>query len=102
MAETRIDAWQNVAGLLVRMGYIARVEPAYRPVLLGVSGGPRGPFLALVTCAPELVIGMCLGQVAEEPEAHLPSRSLKVPKVRQTEPGPPLLAFWCDDEHNNE
>ena len=97
--ETRLEAWQNVAGLLTRMGYTARVEPAYRPVIPGPHPQP-GTVPAIVTCAPEMVIGMCLGQVAEEPEAHLPSRSLKVPKVRQTEPGPPLLAFWCDDEHN--
>lgn len=100
MAETRLEAWATVAALLTRMGYSARVEPGYRPVIPGVLAQPgTGTVLALVTCAPEMVIGMCLGQVAEEPEANLPDRSVKVAKSRLTEPGPPLFAHWCD---NNE
>ena len=97
MAETRIEAWENLAGLLARMGYAARVDPAYRPAIPG-SGTRPGTVLALISCAPELVIGMCLGNTARDPEAHLPNRSVKVPKARQTDPGPPLVAYWCDDE----
>lgn len=99
MSENRIDAWENVAGLLARMGYAARVEPAYRPVIPGPHPQP-GTVLAIITCAPEIVIGMCLGQVAEEPEAHLPDKAAKIAKARKTDPGPPLVAYWCDD--NNE
>lgn len=97
MSETRQDAWETVAGLLRRTGYTASVDPAYRPAIPGAHRQP-GPVLAIVTCAPELVIGMCLGNTAEEPEAHIPNRSAKVPKARQTDPGPPLFAYWCDDE----
>lgn len=92
MAETRIEAWENVAGLLTRMGYTARVEPAYR------DARSPGPVTALVTCAPEMVIGMCLGQVAEEPEAHLPTRSAKVPRAKVWLPGDPLFAHWVDNK----
>ena len=88
MAERRAEAWQNVAGLLARMGYSARLEPAYR------DARTASPVLALVTCAPAMVIGMCLGQVAEEPEAHLPTRSAKVPKAKAWEPGDPQFAHW--------
>jgi hypothetical protein len=97
MAETRQAAWENVAGLLTRMGYAARVDPAYLPIIPGTHPQP-GTVLALVTCAPEIVIGVCLGNTAEEPEAHVPTRSLRVPKARHTDPGPPLVAHWCDDE----
>ena len=97
MAETRADVFDTVAGLLTRMGYTARVEPAYRPGIPG-CGTRIGPVLALLTCAPEMVIGMCLGNTACEPEAHIPSRSLKVTKARSTNSGPPLVAFWCADE----
>lgn len=86
--ETRVEAWENVAGLLARMGYAARVEPAYRP-----PGAPT-PVLALVTCAPAMVIGMCLGLVAEEPEAHLPTRSAKGPRAALGKPGDPQFAHW--------
>ena len=39
-----------------------------------------------------------MGNTAEEPEAHVPTASAKIHKVRKTEPGPPLVAYWCDDE----
>lgn len=94
--ETRIDVFDTLAGLLRGHGYTARVDPAHRPPIPGAPG----PVLALVTDAPELVIGMCLGNTAVEPEAHLPDRSTKVAKARKTDPGPPLVAYWCD--HNNE
>lgn len=48
MSENRIDAWENVAGLLARMGYAARVEPAYRPVIPGPHPQP-GTVLAIIT-----------------------------------------------------
>lgn len=95
--ETRAEAFENVAGLLTRMGYIARVEPAYRPAIPGCAPKPS-TVLALVTCAPEMVIGMCLGQVAVDPEAHIPTQSRKVPKAKQWDPGDPLFAYWCEEE----
>lgn len=95
MTETRQEAWENVAGLLRGHGYTARVDPAYRPAIPGAHRQP-GPVLAIVTCAPEMVIGMCLGQVAEEPEAHLPTRSAKVPRAKVWLPGDPLFAHWVD------
>ena len=97
MAETRLEAWATVAGLLTRMGYSARVEPGYRPVIPGVLTQP-GTVLALVTCAPEMVIGCVLGNTAQDPEAHLPNRSLKVAKAKAWEPGDPLFAHWCDNK----
>ena len=98
MTETRQEAWENVAGLLRGHGYTARVDPAYRPAIPGAHRQP-GPVLAIVTCAPELVIGMCLGNTAEDPEAHLPDRSTKIAKARKTDPGPPLVAYWVDDNN---
>lgn len=96
-SETRPEVFGNVAGLLTRMGYAARVQLAFRPSVPGV--GPAAfTVTALITCAPDLVVGMCLGQVAEEPEAHLPTSSARVTKPRLTDPGPPLVAWWCDDE----
>lgn len=89
MTETRAEAWQNVAGLLARHGYSARVDLAYTP------HGEASPVIALVTCAPPIVIGMCIGQVAEEPEAHIPTRSAKVAKAKAWEPGDPLFAYWA-------
>lgn len=75
--ETRAEAWATVAGLLRAHGYAAWVDAAYRPVIPGTHPQP-GTVLALVTCAPEMVIGVCLGNTAEEPEAHIPTRSLRV------------------------
>jgi hypothetical protein len=94
MAETRAEAWENVAGLLVRMGYAARVDPACRPKVPGGVAQP-GPVLALITCAPEMVIGVCLGLVAEEPEAQMPTRSARIKKARPNEAGDPLTAWWA-------
>ena len=94
MPETRQEAWENVAGLLARMGYAARVDPACHPKVPGAQRQP-GPVTALVTCAPEMVIGMCLGLTAEEPEAHMPTRSARVKKARPTDPGDPLTAWWA-------
>ncbi len=94
MTEARAQVFDVLAGLLRGHGYAASVDPAYRP-----PAAPA-PVLALVTDAPELVIGMCLGNTAEEPEAHIPTQSARVPKARKTDPGPPLVAYWCDD--NNE
>ena len=82
MTETRQDVFDTLAGLLRAHGYTAFVDPAHRPAIR----------------APELVIGICLGNTAEEPEAHVPTASAKIHKVRKTEPGPPLVAYWCDDE----
>lgn len=85
--ETRADAWENVAGLLRRMGYTARLDPAY-----SARGG--SPVLALVTCAPEMLVGYAVAMVAEDPQAHLPTRSAKVPKAKAGVPGDPLVAWW--------
>ncbi len=95
--ETRAEVFDTLAALLRGHGYTARVDPGYRPVIPGLNPQP-GKVLALISCAPELVIGMCLGNTAQDPEAHLPNRSMKVAKARQTDPGPPLVAYWCDDE----
>jgi len=95
--ETRLDVFDTLAGLLRGHGYTAFVEPTYQPAIPGSHRQP-GPVLAIVTCAPELVIGCCLGNTALDPEANLPNRSMKVLKTRKTDPGPPLVAYWCDDE----
>lgn len=99
--ETRAEAFENVAGLLRAHGYQASVDPAYRPAVRG-TGPKLVPVLAIVTCAPEMVVGMAFGQVAEEPEAHIPDRSAKVAKVRATDPGEPQFAHWCGDEEHTE
>jgi len=88
VTETRADAWANVAGLLSRMGYQASVAPAY-----SARGG--SPVLALVTDAPEMVVGMAIGLVAEEPEAHIPTKSAKVPRTALGKPGDPQFAWWA-------
>lgn len=99
MTEARAEVFDVLAGLLRGHGYAARVEPAYQPAIPGARVQPA-PVLALVTDAPEMVIGVCLGNTAEDPEAHIPTQSVKVPKARKTDPGPPLVAYWCDDDNN--
>jgi hypothetical protein len=88
MAETRLDVFENAVGLLLRHGYQARAEPAYRPP------GAQGPVVAIVTDAPPVILGYAISQVAADPEPHLPTTSAKVPKARPTDPGAPQHAWW--------
>jgi hypothetical protein len=66
MAEDRITAYENAAGLLRNLGHRARAEAAWTPP------GGAGPVVALISDAPEIVVGYALAITAEEPEAHLP------------------------------
>lgn len=88
MPETRTDVFANCAGLLARMGFVARCDPSYTPA------GQRQPVVALVTDCPEMLVGFAVAMVAEDPQAHLPTHSRKVPKAKQWEPGDPLWAWF--------
>ena len=90
MAETRLDAYGNAAGLLRRMGYEARAVDGWM-----LDSGGR-PVAALVTCAPPVVVGYAIAITAEEPEAHLPQRSAKAARAAPGKPGDPQLAWWAD------
>lgn len=83
MAETRLEAYQNAAGLLRNMGHCARVEAAWTPPGHIASG----PVVALVTDAPPVLVGFAIGQVAEEPEAHLPEVCARAGRVPHGEAG---------------
>lgn len=86
MSESRATVYENAAGLLARMGYAARMEPAHRG-----RGSPR-PVVALVTCAPAIVVGYAVAMVAEEPEAHLPVTSAKAGRAAPGKAGDPQYA----------
>lgn len=88
MTETRIDVFANCAGLLTRMGFTARAEAAYKD-----ARQPR-PVVALVTDAPEMLVGYAVAMVAEDPQAHLPTRSAKVPRVALGKAGDPQFAWF--------
>ncbi|WP_415393714.1 hypothetical protein [Paracoccus sp. SJTW-4] len=83
--ETRAEVYTNAAGLLVRLGFAARVEPSFT--------NPREPrpVIALVTDAPPVLIGHAISQVAADPEPHLPTTSAN---ARKAETGEPQLAWW--------
>jgi hypothetical protein len=66
MAETRLEAYGHAAGLLRNLGYIARAEAAWTPP------GRTLSVVALISDAPEIVVGYALAITASEPEAHLP------------------------------
>ena len=91
MAETTSDVYANAAGLLARMGYAARAEEAWTPP---PSYPDRGPFPAIVTDAPPVLVGFAIGQVAEEPEAHLPDLSVRAGRVPAGQAGEPPWAYW--------
>jgi hypothetical protein len=86
--ESRLDVFENCAGLLRAHGYDARAESSYTPA------GEPGPVAALVTCAPEMLVGYAVAMVAEDPSAHLPTRHAKVPKGKAWHPGDPLRAWF--------
>lgn len=89
MSETRATVYANAAGLLARMGYAARMEPVHRQ-----AREPR-PVVALVTCAPAVVVGYAVAMVAEEPEAHLPVTSAKAGRAAPGKAGDPQYAWWA-------
>lgn len=76
MTETQIEVFANCAGLLTRMVFSARAEAAYK------DARQPDPVVALVTDAPEMLVGYAVAMVAEDPQAHLPTRSAKVPPHR--------------------
>lgn len=88
MAETRADVFANCAGLLARMGYHARCDPTYTPI------GQRQPVPALVTDCPEMLVGYAVAMVAEDPEAHVPARSDRVPKAKNRARVSALVAWF--------
>lgn len=92
MTETRQQAFENAAGLLRRLGYDAHVRKEWRP-----RGEPRA-VTALVTCAPEMVIGYAIAITAEEPEAHLPVNRAKVARAAPGKAGDPQYAHWADNK----
>ena len=91
MTETTAEVYANAAGLLARMGYRARAEDAWTPP---PSFQGRWPVVALVTDAPPVLVGFAIGQVAEEPEAHLPDLSARAGRVPTGQTGEPPLAYW--------
>ena len=89
MSESRATVYANAAGLLARMGYAARMEPEH------LSRGATRPVVALVTCAPAVVVGYAVAMVAEEPEAHLPVTSAKAARAAPGKAGDPQCAWWA-------
>ena len=86
--ETRLEVYANAAGLLARLGFAARAEPAYTP-----AGQPK-PTVALVTDAPPVLIGHAISQVATDPEPHLPTTSARIPNVTKGKPCDPQHVWW--------
>ncbi len=86
--ETRLEVYANAAGLLCRLGFAARAEPAFIPA------GQSKAVVALVTDAPPVLVGHAVSQVATDPEPHLPTTSARVPKAKAWEPGDPQHAWW--------
>lgn len=91
--ETTQQVYENAAGLLARMGYIARAKPDFRPP------GSRNTVLAIVTDAPAIVVGYAVTIVAEEPEAHLPQAGQPAGRLPAGMAGGPLIGWYSD---NNE
>lgn len=87
--EDRATVYANAAGLLARMGYAARMEPEH------LSRGAARPVVALVTCAPAVVVGYAVAMVAEDPEAHLPVASAKLGRVPKGKAGDPQHVWWA-------
>lgn len=93
MEETRQQAYDTAAGLLRNMGYDAHVRDGWVP-----HGGGR-PVTAIVTCAPELILGYAIAVTAIDPEGHLPTHRAKVARAAPHKAGDPLWVHWVD---NNE
>lgn len=86
MSDDRLAAYQDAAGLLSRMGYVARAEAAWTPP---ATLRRAGSVPAIITDAPPIVVGYAVAMVAEEPEAHLPDHSARAgrsPTVRAEAP----------------
>lgn len=86
--ETRAEVYGNAAGLLLRLGFAARVDPAYTPA------GQTKALVALVTSAPPVLVGHAISQVATDPEPHLPTTSVRIPNPVKGKPGDPLHVWW--------
>lgn len=41
-----------------------------------------------------MLVGYAVAMVAEDPQAHLPTRSAKVPRAALGKPGDPQFAWW--------
>ena len=88
MTEARATVYANAAGLLSRMGYSAKMEPAHSVAWEAL------PVLALVTDAPPVVVGYAVAMVAEDPEAHLPETYAKARRAAPGLAGDPQYAWW--------
>ena len=95
MLDARTETYSAAAGLLVRMGYMARVDPEWVPP---PACHRRQPVPALITEAPPIVVGYAVTSVAEEPEEHLPELSARAGRVPRGESGDPPWAFWLDNK----
>lgn len=93
MSDDRLAAYQDAAGLLSRMGYVARAEAAWTPPAALRQGGSVP---AIITDAPLIVVGYDVAMVAEEPEAHLPDHSARAGRVPHGQSGGTPWAFWLD------
>ncbi len=91
-AETRKTVYEDTAGLLTRMGYLARAEVDWVPP------NHSRPVMALITDAPEMVVGYALALTAEDPEAHLPPCRDKGGRVPKGQTGGPMMAYFGDRE----
>lgn len=93
MAEARAEAYDTAAGLLRNLGFSAHVDSAFKPP------GAARPVAAIVTCAPDLILGYAIAVTATDPEAHLPTHRAKVARAAPYKAGDPLWAHYLD---NNE
>ena len=85
--ETRLEVYQNAAGLLSRLGYHAVALPEYqRPTI-------TGPVVALATDAEPVLVGYAITSAAINPEAFLPVTRMPGGRVAGRAPGPPI-GIW--------
>ena len=93
MSESRATVYANAAGLLARMGFVARMEPEFVPP---PACHRRIPVPALITDASPVLVGYAVTSVAEDPEAHLPELSARAGRVPYGESGGTPWAWWSD------
>lgn len=87
MAETVAEVYENAAGLLSRMGYVAFTIPAYiRPTM-------PAPVVALATDADPVLVGYAITSVAVNPEPFLPTTRKPGGRPKGRTAGPPL-GIW--------
>lgn len=87
MGKTLTEVYENAAGLLSRMGYVAFTIPAYiRPPM-------TAPVLALATDADPVLVGYAITSVAVNPEAFLPTTRKPGGRPKGKPAGPPL-GIW--------